>query len=209
MALHALLVVRGQPLSSPPHPPPQASTWSAVDAALVSADIAVANFGLHWRDHGALALQLGRLADRLDAFTAARRASRRGCASARLAILVQTPPQHFPSTDGSGDFFRRPWLHVWRLKKALGRDPCERITTLHGPGWRNDVLEAVARRRPRVKILRIHHLLMPLHRLHINGECTHWCWHSELWKPAVDAFARLVVGPHPTGRVVNNCTAFG
>ena len=174
-----------------------AQQWPTVDAALSTADVAIANLGLHWTERGPLQLQLGRLAAKLDAFAAAQPSTPRGCRKA--AFLLQTTPQHFASSDGSGDFFSRPSLHIWRVKKALHRDPCEPIRS-GDAGWRNAALAAVARDFPRLHVLRLHQILAPMYRMHVHLECTHWCWSKELWRPVIDEFARhLTICPRRRG----------
>ena len=137
---------------------------------------------------------IGQSAGRLPAWTPRRQARRirgsatstsRGC---RAAFLLQTTPQHFASSDGSGDFFSRSSLHVWRVKKApivIHASPSAVVTLVGGTlpgGSRTGFLRLhvfppppdTGADVPNARPPRVHPLVLE----------------QELWRPVVDEFAR-------------------
>ncbi len=150
--------------------------WPTVDRALASADVVVANFGVHWHrnDQQLYTRHVGRLAEKLAAFAGEG-------PGARLAVLQETLPQHFPSRGQTGDFDDRT---------AMG--PCRPVMRAAGPGWRNIAARSIAASHG-VHLLRAHEAMAPLHAHHAHGECTHWCYDRLVFAPLLDGLFRLAV----------------
>ena len=150
--------------------------WSTVDRALASADVVVANFGLHWRrtDRQLYIRHVGHLAEKLAAFAGERPA-------ARLAVLLETLPQHFPSRGHTGDF-----------DDLTATGPCQPVARAAGPGWRNIAARSIAASHG-VHLLRAHQAMAPLHAKHVNDECTHWCYDRIIFAPILDGLFRLAI----------------
>ena len=60
------------------------------------------------------------------------------------------------------------------------------------PGWRNVVMRRVALAHG-LPIVRAYAAMAPLHALHRSGECTHWCYHREVFAPVVEGVWRALL----------------
>jgi hypothetical protein len=153
-----------------------------LDALLARADVAVVEFGVHWKradaEHRARAVELA--LDRVAEFNAA-------SAGRGVALIRETLPQHFATADGSGDYEAR-------IRPARGERPrCAALApqraNRESRGWRNAQLWSAAEERGMtawiVPQFRVMADRFDVHR--DANDCTHLCYHPYVYEGVLDA----------------------
>ena len=137
----------------------------SVVSRLKPGDIAIINAGVHWNGEEQIRQEVGALAT---AVATAQRSSR------GLALWLETPPQHFPTTTGLHEPLRNDGTNP-----ILSPGGCAILNTSTShfkpqANLRNIVAED-ALRPANVRIIRVWKELLPLHEHHCTTiDCTHW-----------------------------------
>lgn len=179
-----------------------------IEAASDKADVVMANIGVWYGETMATAYrsEVGYILSKLSALAP----------MGKLGLYRESIVQHFPTQSGSGLYEERDAAlkggggggggskgRRQQLLKLSCPTHCSDLSGKYATqlDWRNRILheEVAARRFPPEQVVPVASLLRPMAKLHkmtkfkCGLDCTHYCYHPDLWAALLDGFYRRVL----------------